>query len=134
MIRNYLLIIFRTLWKQKFYTLINLAGLSVGVAACLTITLFVVSEISYDRYLPESDRIYRLHSEIKFGDNHFKVAGGYPILAELFRQNYPEVENVVRFKDWGKRFVRKTEDAEKVRENAIWADSTFFQVFKYNVL
>ena len=134
MIRNYLLIIFRTLWKQKFYTFINLVGLSVGVAACLTITLFVANEISYDRYLPNSDRIYRLHTEIKFGDNHFKVAAGYSALAELFRQNYPEVENVARIKDWGKRLVRKIDQTEKTRENAPWADSTFFKVFKYKVL
>ncbi|HRI79712.1 MAG TPA: ABC transporter permease, partial [Cyclobacteriaceae bacterium] len=134
MIKNYLLIIFRTLWKQKFYTFINLTGLSVGVAACLTITVFVASEISFDNFHEKGDRIYRLNTEIKFGDNHLRSATGYPVLAELFRQNYPEVEKVVRFKDWGRRFIRRVDQKEVNRENAIWVDSTFFQVFSAKIL
>ena len=134
MIRNYILTSFRMLWKQRFYTFINLSGLSIGIAACLTITIFVGSEISYDCYHAKGDRIYRLNTEIKFGDNHFKIANGYPILGELFRQNYPEIETIVRFKSWGKRFVRKVDQSEKTRENVIWADSTFFDVFSIPVV
>ena len=134
MIRNYIITTFRALWKQKFYTFINLAGLSVGIAACLIITFFVVSEISYDRYHTYGARIYRLNTEIKFGDNHLKMATGYPVLSELFRQNYNEIENIVRLKNWGKRFVRKVDHPDKTRENAVWADSTFFQVFTVPVM
>src|SRR6185295_11522387 len=134
MIRNYIITAFRALYKQGFYTLINTAGLSVGIAACLVILLFVVNEFSYDRYHTKGNRIYRLNTEIKFGANHFHVATGYPIMAELFAQNYPEVESVVRFRDWGRRYVRTVNGHERTEENTIWADSTFFAVFSVPVL
>jgi putative ABC transport system permease protein len=134
MIRNYIITAFRALRKQKFYTFINIAGLSIGIAACLVILLFVVHEFSYDKYHEKGDRIYRVNTEIKFGSNHFKVAAGYPVMAELFKQNYPEIESVVRFTYWGKRYVRPVNGTEKSREIAVWVDSTFFSVFSIPVL
>lgn len=134
MIRNYLLTAFRALYKQKFYTFINALGLSVGIAACLIILLFVSYEFSFDRQYTNADRIYRLHTEIKFGTNHMKIAAGYPVMAELFPQNFPEIENVVRITNWGPRYVRKSSTEEKHEEKVVWADSSFFKVFSIPVL
>jgi putative ABC transport system permease protein len=134
MIKNYIVIAFRALRKHRFYTVINVAGLSVGIAGCLVILLFVVNELGYDRFHAKGDRIYRLNTEIKFGSNHIHLATGYPVMAELFRQNYPEIESVVRFRDWGHRYVHRPDVAEKTEENVIWADSTFFDVFSVPVL
>src|SRR6478609_2156972 len=134
MIKNYITIAFRALRKQKFYSFINIAGLSIGIAACLIILLFVVNEFSYDRYHVKGDRTFRVNTEIKFGTNHFTVCAGYPVMAELFKQNYPEIETIVRITNWGKRYVRKVDSREKTRENAVWADSTFFSVFSIPVL
>src|SRR6188768_1305105 len=106
MIKNYIITTFRALRKQTFYTFINIGGLSIGIASCLVILLFVVNEFSYDRYHAKGDRIYRVNTEIKFGTNHFTVATGYPVMAELFKQNYPEIESIVRLTNWGKRYVR----------------------------
>jgi len=134
MIRNYIITAIRALFKQRFYTFINIAGLSVGIAACLVILLFVVNEFSYDRYHTKGDRIFRLNTELKFGTNHFQTATGYPIMAELFSQNYPEIESIVRFRDWGHRYVRNVNSHEKTEENVIWADSAFFSVFSVPVV
>jgi putative ABC transport system permease protein len=134
MIRNYILVAFRALRKQKFYSFINIAGLSIGIAACLVILLFVVNEFGYDRYHTKRDRIYRVNTEIKFGTNHFTVATGYPVMAEMLKENYPEIESVVRFTYWGKRYVRPVDGTEKSREIAVWTDSTFFSVFSIPVL
>jgi putative ABC transport system permease protein len=134
MIRSYILTAFRALRKHRFYTFINISGLSVGIAACLVIMLFVVNEFSYDRYHRKGDRTHRLNTEIKFGTNHFHIATGYPVMAELFKQNYPEIESIVRITDWGKRYVRQVNGHEKTRENVVWADSTFFDVFSIPVL
>ena len=71
MLKNYLTIAFRNLRKQGFYSLINIFGLAVGVAACLVIVLFIIDELSYDKFNSKADRIYRLHNEIKFGGNHY---------------------------------------------------------------
>lgn len=134
MIRSYLLIAFRALYKQKFYSFINIAGLSVGIAACLVILLFVVNETGYDRHHLQGERIYRLHTEIKFGSNHFSVAAGYPVMAELLPQNFAEIQTVARITNWGWRNVRKVDSDTKVEENVVWADSSFFSVFTVPVL
>ena len=134
MIRNYIITAFRALRKQKFYTFINISGLSIGIGACLVILLFVVNEFSYDRYQAKGDRIFRVNTEIKFGANHFTVCSGYPVMAELFGQNYPEIETIVRITNYGKRYVRHVNSREKTRENAVWVDSTFFSVFSIPVL
>src|SRR5688572_23283999 len=60
MLRNYLRIAFRNLVKHKVYTVINVAGLSVGIACCLFIFLFVRNETSYDAFFENGDRIYRV--------------------------------------------------------------------------
>lgn len=108
MIRNYINTALRALNKQKFYALINVAGLSIGISACLIILIFVVNEFSYDRYHSKADRVYRLNTEIKFGSNQFKVCTGYPVMAELFKQNYPEIESIVRITSWQKRLIPKS--------------------------
>ena len=65
MLKNCLTIAFRNLRKHKFYTFINIFGLSVGVAVCLIITLFVINELSYDTHFKDSDRIYRVKTFVK---------------------------------------------------------------------
>jgi putative ABC transport system permease protein len=133
-LHNYIVTAFRNLRRHKFYTIINMAGLSVGIAACLVIMLFVVNELSYDRYHAKGNRIYRVNTEIKFGSNHMKIASGYPVMAEMFRQNYSEIESIVRFRDRGRRYVRNVNSKDKTRENVVWTDSTFFDVFSVPVL
>ena len=58
MIKNYLKVAFRSLLKQKAYSAINILGLSIGIASCLLIVLFVTDEFSYDKFHAKADRIY----------------------------------------------------------------------------
>src|SRR5688572_24691200 len=74
MLTNYFIIAWRNLRKQSFYSLINIFGLAVGVAASLIIVLFIVDELSYDEHHTKADRIYRVEAEIKFGGNQFQMA------------------------------------------------------------
>ena len=67
MIRNYLKIALRTIRKNKFYGLINLAGLSIGISSCLLIGLYIADEWSFDRFHLNGDRIARLTMEYKEG-------------------------------------------------------------------
>ncbi len=60
MLKNYIKISFRSLLKQRFYSLINIGGLAIGLAACLLITMYITHELSYDKFHSDSDRIYRL--------------------------------------------------------------------------
>lgn len=135
MLRNYLTIAFRNLRKQSFYSLINIAGLAVGVAACLVIVLYVADELQYDKFNANADRIYRLNSEIKFGENHMKMAVSPAPVASTFLQDYPEIETAVRFRNYGSYLVKPANGTDNIKEQrVIWTDSTFFKVFSVKVL
>ena len=74
MLKNYFKIALRNLWKNKGYSAINIIGLSMGIATCLLITLYVLDELSFDRYNKKADRIYRINADIKFGGDEQKLA------------------------------------------------------------
>ena len=67
MIKNYFKVAWRNLLKNKAFSFINITGLAVGLASFLLIALYVLDELSYDRYNEKADRIYRVNTDIKFG-------------------------------------------------------------------
>jgi putative ABC transport system permease protein len=135
MIRNYLKIALRNLSRQRFYSLINIAGLALGVAACLLIVLYINHELSYDRYHTKADRIFRVNGEIKFAGNHYQLAVAPAPLGEALVNEFPEVETAVRFRARGSYLVKRENSVESVREqNVMWVDSTFFEIFSVPVL
>src|SRR5882762_9523546 len=106
MLKNYITIAWRNMRKQSFYSLINIAGLAVGVAACLVIVLFIIDELSYDSYNTKANRIYRVNEEIKFGGNHIRLCQDGAPFANAVQQDYPEIEATVRFRSRGSYLVR----------------------------
>src|SRR5258706_4839011 len=135
MLKNYMTLAFRTLRKQRFFTLINILGLAIGIASCLVIVLFVNNELSYDRFYKNANRIYRVNDEIKFGGNHYKLAVAPAPLADAVLNDYPDVESAVRFRSRGSYLVKRSESADNFKEqNVIWADSTFFKIFSVPLL
>lgn len=135
MLKNYITIAFRNLRKHRFYTLINILGLAIGVASCLIIVLFIADEMSYDKYNVNANRIYRLHNEIKFGGNHMHIATTSAPAAHAMQQDYPEIEATVRFRTYGSYLVKPSDGTENIKEeNVAWTDSTFFKVFSVKVL
>ncbi len=128
MIKNYLKIAFRNLWNNKGFSAINIAGLAVGLSTCLLMLFFVVDELSYDRYNERAGRIYRVDGDIKFGGNHFILAVAPDPLGPALKKDFPQVEQYVRFRNYGGFFVKK--DAQNINEeNVIYADSSLFDVF-----
>ena len=128
MLRNYFKTALRNLWKSKGFSAINIVGLAIGLATCLLILIFVMDELSYDRYNTKADRIYRLDGDIKFGGNHFILAVAPAPAGPALRRDYPEVEKEVRFRQNGGRLVKKGD--QNIQEDAvIYADSTLFEVF-----
>jgi putative ABC transport system permease protein len=133
MLKNYFTIAMRNLRKHSFYTFINVAGLSVGLAICFIILLFVINETSYDKHFENGDRIYRTKSEIKFGGNHYNMLYAPPILASTLVAEYPEVEAAIRFRERGSYLVKRNIDNIK-EDNVIWTDKDFFKVFSIPVI
>lgn len=128
MFRNYLKVALRNLWKNKAFSAINILGLSVGIATCLLITLYVLDELSYDAYNDKADRIYRVDVDLKFGGAEQKFAVASAPMAFTMVKDYPQVENAVRFRNYGSSVVKKGE--QNIREeHVIFADSTLFAVF-----
>lgn len=135
MLKNYLTIAMRNLRKQSFYSFINIGGLAVGVAACLIIVLFIMDELSYDKYNAKAHRIYRLNNEIKFGGNHYRMTTSSAPTAHALQHDYPEIESTVRFRGYGSYLVKTSDASENIKEQRVmWTDSTFFKIFSVNVL
>src|SRR5687768_10008141 len=107
MFRNYLKIALRNLKKNKSFSAINILGLAIGIATCLLITLYVLDELSYDQHNEKADRIYRVNSEINFGGTLQNLAVSPDPLAFTMVDEYPQVENAVRFRNYGSSVIRK---------------------------
>ena len=93
MYKNYFTIAWRTFLKNKGYSSINITGLAVGLAACILITLYVHYELSYDKFHEHADRIYRVNSEIKFGDNDLDLALVAAPFGAAAKTEFPQVSS-----------------------------------------
>lgn len=128
MYRNYLLAALRSLKNNKVFSLINTLGLAIGLAVCLLITLYVLDETGFDTFNTHADRIYRVDSDIKFGGNHFVMATVPEPMGAALKRDFPEVEQVVRFRNYGGFLVKK--GSENLQEDrVVYTDSTLFSVF-----
>lgn len=134
MFRNYIKIAFRNLMKHKTFSFINVVGVAVGLACFLLIALYVKDELVYDRYNTKADRIYRvtrtfLSSE---GVATLKLAQLAPPFAPLIRQDFPEIEEVVRTIDED-ALIRYGEHAFHERD-IFFAEPSIFKVFDFQVV
>jgi putative ABC transport system permease protein len=130
MLTNYLKMAWRTLRKQQGFTFINVFGLAVGLACCMIIMLYILDELSYDRYNTKADRIYRVQSDIKFGGNDTHLAVSPDPVGPTLKNDYPQVEQFVRLHERGTWLVKRTGESINLREDhIIFADSTLFDVF-----
>ncbi|MDB5209359.1 MAG: transporter permease, partial [Sediminibacterium sp.] len=130
MLINYLKIAFRNLWKNKAFSAINIIGLSIGLAAFILITLYVVDELSYDRYNEKADRIYRINSNIRFGGNDLSLAVTSDPMGATLKKDYPQVEEYARIYYNGPALMKK--GTQFISEmDVAYTDSTLFNVFTF---
>ena len=133
MLRNLLKISFRTIAKERTYSILNITGLTIGITCSLLLLMYILHEVSYDRYHENAPNIYRVVSDIKETDNAFTWAVAQIPLAEELRDNYPEVKNAVRFFGTG-RMLYKNGEKQFYEEEFYLADSTAFDMFTYKFL
>lgn len=137
MLKNYLTIAQRNLRKRPGFTLINISGLAVGLACCLLIGLYIANELSYDRFHSKLDRMYRLKFvNTAMGEQpdpgDYRVWGSAAI-APLMQTDFPEVETTVRLSGQHTILLRRGTLSFQ-EENYLYADSTFFDVFDFELL
>jgi len=130
MLKNYLTIAFRNIWRQKEYAIINIAGLSLGMACCVLIIGFVLTELSYDRYHDNAEQIYRVTSGLTLGDtpNSIATTNGPPAIA--MRDEFPEVLEGLRMLPRGRTSV-KYKDQEYYEDEIIFADASIMDIFSF---
>lgn len=107
MIRNYLITAIRNFTKNKFFTFINISGLSIGISCSILILLWVQDEISFDKFLPKSDRLYQVWVNSEF-DNKINSWRSVPLPSyEALKTADSNIKNTV-VADWGGDHLRKS--------------------------
>jgi len=130
MLQNFLKIAFRNITRHKGFSFINIAGLTLGLTACILIGLFVWDEHQYDKFLPGSDQVYRVYSEYKNSEGTQMMAVTPPMFASTLDKDFPEVEKTARVMMMGEYKTLFEAGKNKLYEQSgYFVDSTFLDVF-----
>lgn len=134
MLKNYIKIAFRNLWKSPGYSLINIVGLAVGIGCCLLIGMYVRYELSYDRFHEKADQIYRITLERRSADETTHTATTPPGLAHMIDENLTGIEQSFRlwYEPYGPMTIRYRDQAFP-EEHVVFADSNVFRGFSYEL-
>lgn len=136
MIKNHLKIAFRNIWKNKVFSLINIIGLSVGLSASFVIGVMIFHDLTFDKFHPDRDRIYRVTTEFTSPEgNFFNHAASIP-LGEALKERATGIETIGTF---FMAYIDKVENRETSKsfsniEDMIFADANYFELFEYNWL
>lgn len=134
MLRNYFKVALRNIMRYKFYSAINILGMTIGVTACLIIILYIADELSYDKFHKNADRIYQVGLHGKIGGQDIMVANTCPPMGPALVAEIPEVESATRIAQyWGQPAI-KFEDKVFAETKVFYVDSNFFDFFSYRLL
>ena len=135
MLKHYLVIALRNLWKSRLFSAINIAGLAIGMATCTLILLYVQHELSYDRFHPAAERLYRVLTIDKaIGVSSQFVGVTLPPLGPALAASFPEVESFCRVGSGQRQLLEVNPERHVYAENVVVADSNFFSVFGFKLL
>ncbi len=123
-------IIFRSFIHKPVYSLITLLGFTFGVMASLLICLWVLNELSYEKFHPGHERIYRVLTLAKEGDEVVKSAGCYRPVAKTLKMSYPQIENATYLSfDSEDSPLKREQGGEKIEARRISTNEDFFAIF-----
>jgi putative ABC transport system permease protein len=131
MFRNYLIITWRNLFRNKAYSAINIGGLAIGITACLLILQYVAYETSYENFHDKKDRVYRVKQErFNAGKLETEWAAGAFAVGNTFKEAIPEIEDYVKVVQTRDIIVEVNDETLKV-DQVFFATNSFFNVFSY---
>ena len=135
MLKNLLLVALRDFKRDKWYSLLNILGLTIGITFSLFLIFYIIDELSYDRYHDKAGRIFRIGAHIKEQDKDTMkwVATPFP-LAPALASDYPEVEEAVRFVSNSNNIMYKNGELRLYEDKVFFADSNLFRVFTYRFI
>lgn len=129
MIKHHLIIAFRNLWRQRLTSSINIFGLSIGLAGCLLIGLFVYDEWQFDQHHPEGDQVYRIFTNRGGETGGVSWAGTSPALGPTLKEEFPEVKQTLRLHQIRPKLLFKSGENSFLEEKGIYAESSIFDFF-----
>ena len=138
MLRTHLKFATRVFLKDKFFSVLNILGLALGIAVSIVLLLILQNDLTYDQYHVNHKRIFRLGGHLKATGVDSKTARSARELGNILRDEFPEVQNVVRANSWDRILVKYVDKAGKEKafyeEDIVRTDSTYFQVFTHRFL
>ncbi|WP_114938019.1 ABC transporter permease [Mucilaginibacter endophyticus] len=133
MIRNYFKIAYRSLWRHKGYSMINIIGLAIGLTACFLIYINIKFELSYDTFNEKIDQIYRVAVDVKRPNIPvITTSSAFEQIGPSLQQDYPQVKESARIS--GARFLVQNGAVKFQEENAVYTDPSLFSVFTFPVI
>jgi putative ABC transport system permease protein len=132
MLRNYLKIAVRNLWRNKIFSGINVIGLSVGLASCLLLFMYITHELSYDDFQQKADRIARVTMEYSMEGHTAKIPQTGTKVAPEFGRQFPEIESGVRLIN--RDGIVSNGDQQFSEKRIVFADSAFFSLFSFHLI
>lgn len=135
MLKNYLIVAYRNLIRQKEYSFINILGLSTGLTASILLIIFIFHELSYDNFHQKAERIYRVTSEIKMPNgNTLNAAMTIGTVGPTLKESVPEIEQILRVEQkWGEYHIKYNNKFFKSEKHML-VDTNFFDFFSFKLL
>ena len=132
MIKNYLLSAYRNIIKNKFYSVLNVFGPAIGIACAILILLYVKDELTFDKHSDNYERVYRLESDFTISGKTTQAGLVAMPMAPTLKDEYPEIEQFVRFAGFGLNDILfEYKDLKFFEDNIYFTDSSVFKVFNY---
>ena len=132
--KNYFKIAIRNLYKYKVQSIINILGLTIGLAGCIIIGLYLKDELSYDRFHPAPERTYRVYDERISADDKSYIALTPPQFGPTLGSLFPEVVNTMRIARVYDKMLFEFEDKKLLEDHGIYAESSLFDFFGIDLL
>ncbi len=126
MLKNYIKIALRNIKRYKTYSFINILGLVIGMACCLFITLWILDELSFDRFHADNDQIYQV-----LGNG--RLSSTLIPLAPALKESFPEIIYASRYERYGEPLFRRGDNAF-YNDNVVVVDPDFFKIFSFRFL
>lgn len=133
MLTNYIKTAFRNFRRNKASFFINVVGLAIGMACSILILLWVIDELSVNRFHTNIDRIYSVMEHQYYSDGVNSIPNTPGILAPALKEEIPEVEHAVTLNTWNQNHLF-TVGEKSFKENGIYGREEFFQIFSFNLL
>lgn len=133
MIQNYIKTALRIMFRNKAYSAINIAGLSIGIAASLIIVIYIVDELSYDKMHRDAEQVYRVGFAGRIQGTSVEMATSAAPIAEAMQKEIPQIAEAVRFGLW-RTMPMSVGEKNFTEKNVLVADSNFFQFFSFPVV